>query len=114
MVGRAAVALAVAACGAFMWAAPATQAGARGVVLAHEAAHFKLCPQDPGGAFYNVRVKLVSCGRGEAILHSNGRRYGFHCHTVGHGPGGGFPATEYCRKGSAGADGDVVDGPSTS
>jgi hypothetical protein len=114
MVGRAALAI-VALYGTFMWAGSATQATtARAPVVAHEAAHFKPRPQDPGGAFYNVRVKLVRCGRGEAILNANGHRYGFRCHIVGHGPGGGFPATEYCRKGSAGADGDVYDGMSTS
>jgi hypothetical protein len=113
MAGRAVLAM-VALCGTLMWAEATTQATTAGVPLAHEAARFKPCPQDPGGAFYNMRVKLVSCGRGEAILHANGHGYGFRCHVVGHGPGGGFPATEYCRKGAAGADGDVYDGMSTS
>lgn len=101
-------------CGTFLCAGPTTQATAARAPLAHEAARFKRCPPDPGGAFYNMRAKLVSCGRAEAILHANGHGYGFRCHVVGHGPGGGFPATEYCRKGSAGADGDVYDGMATS
>ncbi len=113
MVGRAALA-AVALCAAFTLAVPPPQLTSAQAALAHEAAHFKPCPQDPGGAFYNVRAKLVSCRRAESILHAHGHGYGFRCHTVGHGPGGGFPATEYCRKGSGGADGDVYDGMSTS
>ena len=113
MVRRAVVAI-VALYGTVLWAGPPSQATLARGPTAHEAARFKPFPQDPGGAFYNMRVKLVSCGRGEAILHRNGRGYGFHCHIVGHGAGGGFPATEYCRKGAAGADGDVFDGPSTS
>lgn len=84
------------------------------IPLAHDAAHFTRCPQDPGGAFYNVRTKLVSCGRAEAILHHNGRGFGFRCHVVGHGIGGGFPATEYCGRNPAAVSGDVVDGPTMS
>jgi hypothetical protein len=113
MVGRAALAV-VALYSAFMWAGPTIQAKTAHAPWAHEAAHFNWCPQDPGGAFYNMRAKLVSCRRAEAILHANGHGYGFRCHVVGHGPGGGFPATEYCRKGNAGADGDVYDGMATS
>lgn len=113
MIRRASVAMVV-LCGTATLAGPLSAATATHRPIAHEAARFKLCPPDPGGAFYNMRVKLVSCGRGEAILHRHGHGYGFHCHVVGHGPGGGFPATEYCRKGVAGADGDIVDGPSTS
>ncbi len=113
MIGRTAL-LMVLMCGTFLWAGATTEATAAHAPLGHEAAGFKPCPPDPGGAFYNMRAKLVSCGRAEAILHANGHGYGFRCHTVGHGAGGGFPATEYCRKGSAGADGDVYDGMATS
>lgn len=100
--------------GTFTWANSTSQATAAGPPVAHEAAHFKPCPQDPGGAFYNVRAKLVSCGRAEAILHHNGHGYGFRCHVVGHGPGGGFPATMYCGRNPAAVTGDVLDGRATS
>lgn len=77
-------------------------------------AHLRLCPRDPGGAYYGIRVKLVSCGRGEAILHHNGRRYGFHCHDVAKGTAGGFPVYRYCARNLARVSGGRLDGQSTS
>jgi hypothetical protein len=82
--------------------------------IAHQTAHFTACPDDPGGAFYNVHVKLVSCGRGESILHHDGHGYGFRCHVVGYGPGGGFPAYKFCGRHRAAVSGGVLDGQATS
>jgi hypothetical protein len=81
----------------------------------HEARGYRHCPNDPGGAYDNVRTRGVSCRRAEAILHHNGHGYGFHCRLVQHGPNGvGFPADRDCRRGHKRVIGDIFDGQSTS
>jgi hypothetical protein len=80
-----------------------------------DARGYRRCPNDPGGAYDNVRTRRVSCRRAEAILHHNGHGYGFHCRLVQHGPHGvGFPADRDCRRGAKRVIGDIFDGQSTS
>jgi hypothetical protein len=63
--------------------------------------------------YYKVQARGVSCRRAREVLwharSGQGSAHGFKCRTVGHGPGGGFPAKTTCRRGGAVASGWVVD-----
>lgn len=79
------------------------------------AAPWRHCPDDPNGAYVNVRVRGVSCRRAERILHRSGHGYGFRCYVAQHGPNGvGFPADKHCRRGTKRVVGDIFDGQSSS
>lgn len=79
------------------------------------AAHVLIAARHCGKArgYYKVQARGVSCRRAREVLwharSGQGSAHGFKCRTVGHGPGGGFPAKTTCRRGGAVASGWVVD-----